>query len=97
MQNTMTFYIISSKCNGMDSFTWLLVRINDLGKALAIGVMIVLIVAFYVIGYMREKILFPQHSLKPNNFIDLFLHRYKGLNTLCNSKQVLMRGANFNE
>ncbi|MEM1642955.1 MAG: PTS transporter subunit IIC [Desulfurococcaceae archaeon] len=49
------YVYISSICDGMNPFTWLLVRINDLGKAPAIGIMIVLIVACCVIGYMREK------------------------------------------
>jgi len=49
------YVYVSSICDGMNPFTWLLVRINDLAYIGGIAVMLAIIVACCVIGYMREK------------------------------------------
>jgi PTS system galactitol-specific IIC component len=49
------YIYVSSICDGMNPFTWLLVRICDLGKIGAIIVMLVIIVVSCIYGYMREK------------------------------------------
>ena len=49
------YVYVSSICDGMNPFTWLLVRINDLGKIGAIATMLIMIVIFSIIGYIREK------------------------------------------
>lgn len=49
------YVYVSSICDGMNPFTWLLVRVNDLGYIGGIAVMLAIIVVCSVIGYMREK------------------------------------------
>jgi PTS system galactitol-specific IIC component len=49
------YIYVSSICDGMNPFTWLLVRINDLGYIGAVITMIILIAVISIIGFVRER------------------------------------------
>jgi len=49
------YIYVSSICDGMNPFTWLLVRISDLGYIGAVITMIILIVVVSIIGFVRER------------------------------------------
>jgi PTS system galactitol-specific IIC component len=49
------YVYVSSICDGMNPFTWLLVRASDLGKIGAIIFMLIIIIGCSIVGYMREK------------------------------------------
>ncbi|MEZ0393501.1 MAG: PTS transporter subunit IIC [Desulfurococcaceae archaeon] len=49
------YVYVSSICDGMNPFTWLLVRISDLGATLGVIVLTILTVLFAIIGRIREK------------------------------------------